>query len=146
MKRFLCLFLCCIVLIMTGCGKGSAPSSNEIESTSSTQVSSDNQVNSFTPVHTLEELQPKYLTTPAFTGLDDEALLLYMEDDIYYQLLQEIDTDQYYIQSVDAVYVSKEYLQERAYNSQSNVFFGYTLAEADHFIGYGSPVGVEHFL
>ncbi len=87
-----------------------------------------------------------YAPTPAFTGLDDEALLSYMEDDIYYQLLQEIDTDQYYIQSVDAVYVSKEYLQERAYNSQSNVFFGYTLAEADHFIGYGSPAGVEHFL
>ena len=146
MKRALCIFLCCIVLIMTGCGKGPAPSSNETDNTPSADVSSDNPVKSAVPVHTLEELQPKYLTTPAFTGLDDETLLSYMENDIYYRLLQEIDTDQYYIQSVDAVYVSKEYLQETAYNSQSNVFFGYTLAELDNFFGdtkYAFTVGED---
>lgn len=146
MRRFLCLILCCIVLIMTGCEKGPAPSSSEIESAPSTDVNSDNPVKRAVPVHTLEELQPKYLTTPSFTGLDDEELLSYMEDDIYYRLLQEIDTDQYYIQSVDAIYVSKEYLQETAYNSQSNVFFGYTLAELDDFFGdtkYAFTVGAD---
>lgn len=40
---------------------------------------------------------------------------------------------QYYVENVSAVYVSQEYLQELAYNSQSNVFFGYSLAELDSF-------------
>lgn len=32
---------------------------------------------------------------------------------------------------MSAVYLSKEYLEEAAFNSQSNVYFGYTLAELD---------------
>ena len=37
----------------------------------------------------------------------------------------------YIVESVNAVYVSKEYLEEVAYNSKSNVYFGYTLEELD---------------
>lgn len=33
--------------------------------------------------------------------------------------------------TLSAVYISKEYLDEVAFNSQSNVYFGYTLAELD---------------
>ena len=43
----------------------------------------------------------------------------------------QIDTSQYYVEGVTARYISQEYLDELAYNSQSNVYFGYTLAELD---------------
>lgn len=132
MKRFLSLILC-LALLLTGCNINSAVSNNE--NNDSTQAEEVMPEHNYVPVHTLEELQPKYLETPAFSGLDDEALLSYMEDDIYYRLLEEIDTDQYYIQSIDAVYLSKEYLEETAYNSQANVFFGYSLAALDDFFG-----------
>jgi len=35
------------------------------------------------------------------------------------------------VENVSAVYISQEYIDELAYNSQANVFFGYTLAELD---------------
>lgn len=37
----------------------------------------------------------------------------------------------YIIENVSSVYYYKEYLEEVAYNSKANIFFGYTLAELD---------------
>lgn len=68
-----------------------------------------------------------------FTGMADETLLPYIEDTVYTQLVKDLDSTEYYIESVSAVYVSQEYLQEVAYNSQTNVFFGYSLAELDEY-------------
>ena len=68
---------------------------------------------------------------PKFTGLNDAALLRYMEDNIYSGLADALPTEDYIIENVDAVYVSKEYIEELNYNSQANVFFGYTLSELD---------------
>ena len=42
-----------------------------------------------------------------------------------------LDSEEYIVENVSAVYISKEYLEEVAFNSQSNVYFGYTLAELD---------------
>ncbi len=127
MKRMICVIMCAVVLL-TGCApKVSTEADQQNTLVPTTAATAENSA--FVPVHTLEELQPKYAVTPAFSGLNDEELLTYLEDDIYYRLLNEIDTDQYYIQTVDAIYVSREYLEETAYNSQSNIFFGYALAE-----------------
>lgn len=68
---------------------------------------------------------------PEFTGLDDSALLTYMEDSIYTNLITELDNEMYFVENVSAVYISKEYLEEVAYNSQENIYFGYTLSELD---------------
>lgn len=68
---------------------------------------------------------------PSFQGLDDPTLLRYVEDDIYDELIDSLDSDEYFVENVSAVYVSKEYLEELAFNSQSNIFFGYTLEELD---------------
>lgn len=133
MKRMICVIMCAVVLL-TGCApKVSTETNQQNTLVPTTAATADNSA--FVPVHTLEELQPKYAVTPAFSGLNDEELLSYLEDDIYYRLLNEIDANQYYIQTVDAIYVSREYLEETAYNSQSNIFFGYTLAELDSFFG-----------
>lgn len=70
---------------------------------------------------------------PEFAAMDDPELLRYMEDSIYADLEAELGED-YVIENVTAVYVplvSDEYKQELAYNSQENVYFGYTLSELD---------------
>lgn len=68
-----------------------------------------------------------------FATMDDPELLRYMEDSIYADLEAELGED-YVIENVTATYVpfvSDEYKQELAYNSQENVYFGYTLSQLD---------------
>lgn len=66
-----------------------------------------------------------------FSGLDDPALLQYVQDQVYSDLEYRLASDDFVIEDVSAIYISKEYLEEVAYNSQANIFFGYTLAELD---------------
>ena len=66
-----------------------------------------------------------------FKSMSDPELLSYLESEVYDQLIDEIGQDGYFIENVSAVYISQEYLEEVAYNSQSNIYFGYTLAELD---------------
>ena len=70
-------------------------------------------------------------TAPQFLTLDDPDLLTYIEDSTYMQLIDKLDSDELFIEHVDAIYLSKEYLEEVEYNSLENVFFGYTLSELD---------------
>ena len=69
--------------------------------------------------------------TPDFKGLNDPALLPYIEDTLYQELVNSLNSDEYFVENVSAIYISQEYLDELAYNSQVNIFFGYTLAELD---------------
>lgn len=69
---------------------------------------------------------------PSFTSLNDPTLLQYLEDNIYSSLSDSFQSEDFIIESVKTGYVSKEYIQEVSYNSQSNVFFGYTLEELDN--------------
>ena len=68
-----------------------------------------------------------------FTGMSDENLLPYIEDTVYSQLVTDLNSDEFFIEDVSAVYVSQEYLTELAYNSQKNVFFGYSLSGLDEY-------------
>ena len=65
------------------------------------------------------------------TGLSDPNLHRYVEDSLYTSLVSELNSDSYFVENVEAVYISQEYLDELAYNSQANIFFGYTLAELE---------------
>ena len=75
-------------------------------------------------------------TTPApdveFSGLDDENLQRYLRDTLYTALVEDLDSDQYYVENVDTKYISKEYLKELAANSKENIYFGYTLSALEH--------------
>lgn len=66
-----------------------------------------------------------------FNGLNDPALLSYVEDAMTAEIAASFDSDDYIVEDVSAVYISQEYLDELAYNSQMNVFYGYTLADID---------------
>lgn len=61
--------------------------------------------------------------------LSDERLLRYIQDDVYQYVLENINSDEYFVDNIEAIYVSKEYLEEKAFNSQENIYFGYTLSE-----------------
>ena len=66
-----------------------------------------------------------------FDSLNDSDLLTYVKDNLYEKLVGQLDSDDYFVENVEAVYVSQEYIDELTFNSQSNIFFGYTLAELD---------------
>lgn len=64
-------------------------------------------------------------------GLDDENLLGYVEDSVYEELVGQLNSDDYFVENVKAVYYPKEYIEALALNSQSNMYFGYTSAELE---------------
>ncbi|MGF3065809.1 HNH/ENDO VII family nuclease [Facklamia sp. P12950] len=66
---------------------------------------------------------------PEFTGLDDPDLLRYVEDNLYTEVIQKLKNETYFIENVEAVYLSQEYIEELAYNSKENNYFGYSLSD-----------------
>lgn len=66
-----------------------------------------------------------------YQSLSDPRLTQYIEDAVYAELVDQYQSEDYIIENVEAVYISEEYLEEFAYNSKANIFFGYTLAELD---------------
>ena len=71
-----------------------------------------------------------------FSGMNDPNLLRYTEDTIYESLVTALDSEEYFVENVSAIYISQEYIDELAYNSQANIYFGYTLQElAEQFQG-----------
>lgn len=123
----LCLSL---ALTLCGCGQVSQSSQNsQIETTENTEENAETAV-----VDSLEDIEP-YVYEPEFDSLDDEELLSYIEDNVYEELVSDLNDEGYFVDNVEAIYISKEYLEESAYNSQSNIFFGYTLEDIENVYG-----------
>lgn len=79
-----------------------------------------------------EEADPTpYEYEIAFDNLNDDDLMRYVEDDIYAELVEALDSDEYFVENVSTAYVSQEYIDELAFNSQANIYFGYTLEQLD---------------
>lgn len=113
MKRLIALFLS-LTMVLTGCSKPQTPN-----------PASESTINTVSaPAEWVEVL-------PEFDSLSDEDLLLEVENLVYRETIEALDSEEYVVENVSAVYLSKEYLEEVAFNSQSNVYFGYTLAELD---------------
>ncbi len=128
MKRVIALLLAGLMLL-TGCTQQttqnpetSAPADTTTSSVPSTGTEQNTEPND--PVFA-EDVEPNFAT------LSDPLLLQYVEDNIYSDLVARFDSEDYIVESVNAVYVPEEYLEEVAYNSKSNVYFGYTLEELD---------------
>lgn len=106
-------------LLLTGCSSGTE------NNNANQDVESNDVVSNEEPLVVVED-DPK-----SFSTLDDEALLTYFEDKVYEGSIESLNGDDYFVQNIQAVYLSKEYLEEVEYNSRENVFFGYTLSELD---------------
>lgn len=124
MKRIISLLLCATIML-TGCSTVENDDSQISFYDSQTTVlqSSEVQTESISEITDWEDVDIQY------DSLDDKLLLAHIEDLIYNETVQNLNSEQYFVENVSAVYISKEYLEEVAYNSQSNIYFGYTLAE-----------------
>lgn len=146
MKKILS-FVLVTALILTGCSPSHQNSSieNSVVESDSRSDSSDNPMspivaeenpldedNSSIPLEDIiiEDNLTSDVDRP-FYGLNDPALLQYLQDSISANLTGEFASEDYIIENVSAIYYSKEYLEELAYNSQPNIFFGFTLEELD---------------
>ncbi len=136
MKKLIALLLSAAILL-TGCTSsviesGSTSSITDSSSISSTfdetSTSSTEAVSSSAEIET-EPLANYDVDINSFTGLDDTNLHRYIEDSIYAELVTALASDDYFVENVSAIYISQEYLDEVAFNSQSNIYFGYTLSE-----------------
>lgn len=99
MKRLLAIFMSCL-MVLTGCSvlKGKDEPAN------------DNK----------QEV--------TFKNISEPELLTYMEDTIYQEIITTLDSEEYFVENIEAIYYSKEYLEELDYNSKENIYFGYTLS------------------
>lgn len=122
MKRVVSLVLS-IIMLLTGCGQG--------QSQMTTTSNSSTVAESIETIESTVEPIASDKVVPQYDSLDDENLLCYVEDAVYTELVQILDPEIYYVEGVETTYVSKEYLEEVEYNSQSNIFFGYSLADLD---------------
>ena len=117
MKRIISLLLAAI-FILAGCIKNPIPENTTDDSkdtTASVQLT-DDLVN---------------LEMPEYKSFGDEAFLKYFENRLYKDMVSSINSDEYFIENVQAIYYSQEYIDEFLFNSQSNLFFGFTLAELE---------------
>lgn len=110
MKVLISLLLVCALL--TGCTFQTTESANPTEMvTEATAVTANEEVD--------------------FSELSDPKLLEYVKENVYSDVIAQLNSENYFVENVNAIYISKEYIDEIAYNSQSNIYFGYTLAQID---------------
>lgn len=109
-RRFVSTLLV-IALLLSGCTSG-APRVEGSETDASQQESAE-------------------VLSGDYSDPSDNRYLASVESAQYSDLVNEFSNQGYYIEKIEAIYVSQEYLNEIAYNSQSNIYFGYTLAELE---------------
>ena len=127
MKKIIALFLSCVVFFV-GC-------SNSYSDTES--IKTDGSTDDETVVSVVSS--PDIVDTSMDVGGNDTSynfgdpeLMTYVEENIYLNLVDDMAANgDYYIEEVRASYISQEYIDELSYNSQPNVYFGYTLQEID---------------
>lgn len=130
MKRVIALLLA-ILMLLTGCTQQTVQ--NQMPETSTPVETETSSAPATEAEQTTDQDVPAFAedVEPNFATLSDPSLLQYVEDNIYSDLGARFDSEDYIVESVNAVYISEEYLEEVAYNSKSNVYFGYTLEELD---------------
>lgn len=109
MKKIIALILC-LALLISGCS-GFAKTDEKQSDNSDIEISDD--------------------VNEEFSGLEDKELLGYVENSVYTELVQTLDSEVFFVEGVETAYVSKEYLEEVEYNSKANIFFGYALDDLD---------------
>ena len=134
MKRLIAIILSCCIFI-TGCTFSDVPlqdssTSEVISEPISTEENADTSTE-----ESSEGLNVTLSPTPIFNDLSDTELHRYLEDDVYAQLVNLFDSDDYFVEDVQVQYLSKEYLEELEYNSKENIFFGYALPDLVNALG-----------
>ena len=119
-NKLIALLLACAFI--TGCTP--KPSNNDVQPhvTASPEVSVAAVVETDAPP-TDDSFILNEPTMPEFTGLDDTALATYLEDSVYSELVSELNSADYFVENVSALYVSNcpnwmKFSRERAMYSR----------------------------
>ena len=128
-KKSLCIFLSVALVLM---GSGCAETNSQQES-STVQEPIVEQTNADEVSVSVLDLPVVQTENVEYSELSDPDLLEYIEDAVYLQTIQELNSEDYVVEDVRAIYVSKEYLDELEYNSKSNIYFGFTLDELESY-------------
>ena len=123
MKKILVLILS-LMLILTGCVPKTSSTDPESSSYPSTEAIGSE-------VRREEEIISDEENYDDYKNLSDPKLLRYVEDNVYSDLVSTLNSNYYFVENVSGIYLSKEYLEEMAYNSKENVYFGYSLKEIE---------------
>ncbi|MCM1104130.1 MAG: HNH/ENDO VII family nuclease [Clostridium sp.] len=136
MKKIIALLLSCS-LLLTACAQNQIPENTTAlrgQDAAAGEPAQEEAVTELTDAGLPDEEIPDptpYHYEINFESLNDEDLMRYMEDDLYLGIVGALDSDEYVVEEIRTVYVSQEYIDELAYNSQANIYFGYTLEELD---------------
>lgn len=120
-KRIVALALVVCILLTNGCSP--IQEKNEGKPSVTTEITAEVK-----PIINDQDI-------PQFDYLDDPNLCPYLEKQVYSEVVSSLNSEEYFVEDVKAIYISKEYLEELAYNSQSNIYFGYTLSEIEDTFG-----------
>ncbi len=151
MKRIIALILA-LSFTLTACASNQSPET--LSSSAITTESLDGEKNADVPADSSEatETSMSQVSSEAVTSdsgisdsynyedqeianenldLDDTKLQQYLKDKIYQEALDTFDNDKYIVDNIEIKYYSKEYIDNLTYNSQENIYFGFTQAELD---------------
>ena len=131
MKKLL-VVLISLAIILSSCTQGNNPvlTDNQYESSLSGEISSIIE-KKYDLKQVIDYSSESYINGLGFVSLNDNNLLRYTEDVIYDELVNQLDNETFFVENIESVFVSKDYLDNLAYNSQENVYFGYKLSELD---------------
>lgn len=144
MKKIIALLLAC-TLVLSSCGSKDGGSETDSSADNTTETVTETEESS------IADSEPEYQVIDSEANLNSEEaeqerrkeaaegyqslnnpeLLRYVQDTVYADLVKELDSSDYFVENVEAIYISKEYIEELEYNSKENIFFGYTLSELD---------------
>lgn len=151
MKRLISIFLVCS-LLLSACA---APTESTQTSNASDEIKKEKQTldsealnnkdnpedvrndDGDEPNEKLEQTEPEKDGISneldiSVKGLDDEQLLEYVENNVYQDLVKNLDSEEYFVENVDVIYYPKEYVEALGSNTRPNLYFGYTSDELDN--------------
>ncbi len=67
----------------------------------------------------------------SFSSFDDIKLQEYVMNELVSGINAEFTNDDYRVEEIRSIFISKEYIDELNYNSRSNIYFGFTNEELD---------------
>lgn len=147
MKKAIAILLAATVFL-TACGSSAVnPSSDTSISSQTTEVvtsetvddTSDSQSAELETTESSQDIDATQdsdqteaqLMASKNLDLSNEDLQRYLCDEIYEKTVEGLDSDEYCVENVESLYYSKEYIEQLEYNSQANIYFGFTQAELD---------------
>lgn len=138
MKKIIALIVVC-TLIFTSCSPQSIENKSDVE-IKYIDITEDENAEQYTNTTYYVENSSNFETQEMvfmdmersdFDSLEDTDFKYYIEDTIYDDIISQLNSDEYFVENVEAKYISKEYLEELEYNSKENIFFGFTLSELE---------------